>query len=324
MKSFNINVNDSGQRLDKFLLKAVPRLPHSMLHKAVRTKKIKVNKKRTQPNYMLLEGDIVELYLNDSFFSETTDATLPFLGAPAKIDIVYEDENILLVNKHPGLIVHEDENEKNDTLINRVQHYLYQNGQYIPENENSFAPALCNRIDLGTAGIVIAAKNSATLRVVTRLIKERKLQKLYLCLAVGKLTPPAQTVNAFHIKDSVKNEVKIYNTPVAGSKPITTKYTTLAFNSGVSLLEVDLITGRTHQIRAQLAHLGHPLLGDNKYGFADINKTVKMKYQALCSYKLTFTAAQEDAEHLAYLMNRTFEVKDIWFKKMFEKNEISI
>lgn len=315
MKEFQINGNDAGQRVDKFLTKAVPLLPQSMLYKAIRTKRIKLNGKRCESSTRLCAGDLLTLYLNDSFFDIRDDARA-FLRSPAALDILYEDENILLVNKPAGLVVHEDERQSADTLINRIRHNLYDRCMYDPAAENSFAPALCNRIDRNTAGIVIAAKNAAALRILNEKIKARELQKLYLCVVHGTMPKSSDTLKGFLRKDARTNTVAVYDHPVPEGRTILTHYRVLAQKGRFSLLEIDLLTGRTHQIRAHMAHIGHPLLGDAKYGHNRDNQGTGLKHQALCAYKLTFRF-QSDAGVLNGLNGRSFEVSDVWFRDAF-------
>lgn len=311
MKSFTITANDAGQRLDKFLVKAVPLLPQSQLYKFLRIKRIKCNRKRCEASYKLQEGDFLELYINDEYFEDSIGEDLPFLKAPAKVKVVYEDQNILLADKPCGMLVHEDEGEKDDTLIHRIQHYLYDKGEYHPQEEHSFAPALCNRIDRNTSGVVIAAKNAATLRVLNDKIKNRELQKLYICILLGHLDKKEDTLTGYHIKDPVTNTVQILPYRTEGAKTALTRYRVLDENRRYSLVEVDLLTGRTHQIRAQMAAAGHPLLGDTKYGLNRDSRGTGYRFQALCSYKLTFRFTTP-GEHLDYLNGRTFQLDDCW------------
>ena len=184
MKTVTIGANDAGQRLDKFLTKSFPNLPQSMMYKSIRKKDVKLNGKRCEISTRLNEGDILSLYLKDEFFQKEPKQ-YDFLKAPDRLDIVYEDENILILDKKPGLIVHPDENYHFDSLIARVHHYLYEKGEYDPEGENSFAPARVNRIDRNTGGIVMAAKNAEALRVMYEKVKARELKKLYLCGGCG-------------------------------------------------------------------------------------------------------------------------------------------
>ncbi len=312
MKSFTIGKNDAGQRVNKFIEKAVPALPKSLMHKYIRLKYIKLNRKRCKPEDKLLESDVLELWINDEFFGGAQQE-LAFLKVPTNLNIVYEDENIMLVDKKPGLVVHEDESGSSDTLINRILHYLYDKGEYVPEEENSFIPALCNRIDRNTGGIVIAAKNAEALRILNQKVKDRELKKLYLCLIHGVMEPKAGTLHDYLLKDSSQNMVKVFSKQVKDSKTIITKYRTLKTNGKYSLLEVDLKTGRTHQIRAHMAFYGHPLAGDTKYGRNRDNKDNSFQYQALYSYKLSFEFTT-DGGLLQYLDGRTFEVKEVGFE----------
>ena len=185
MKKFIIGKNDANQRLDKFISKAVPDLPKSLMYKYIRTKKIKLNRKRAQISDRLCENDVLELYINDEFFANEAKKDYDFLKSGKKLDIVYEDENIMLLNKPEGLLCHSSADEYGDTLINRIKRRLYESGEYDPEEENSFTPSLANRIDRNTCGIVMAAKNAEALRILNQKIKEREISKYYLCLVHG-------------------------------------------------------------------------------------------------------------------------------------------
>lgn len=316
MKTFIIGENDQNQRLDKFLQKSVPLLPKSLLYKSIRKKRIKVNGKKCELNYKLCQGDRLDLYLNDEFFAKTED--LSFLSVPSSISVVYEDKQILLVNKPQGLVVHEDNDNTLDTLIHRVQHYLYEKGEYHPEQELSFAPALCNRIDRNTCGIVIVAKTAEALRIMNEKIKQREITKKYLCLVLGTPSPKSATLTHYLKKDASLNQVQLYEQPKPNAKTAITQYQVLESHNGLSLVEVNLKTGRTHQIRAHMAYIGHPLLGDGKYGINAENKKYGYKHQALCSYQLTFSF-QSDAGVLQYLNQKTFTVQNIWFVDEFHR-----
>ena len=316
MKEFIINKNDSGQRMDKFLAKAVKQLPQSILYKYLRTKRIKLNGKKCEISTRLSEGDIVQLYINDEFFEEFSENE--FLSAPANINIIYEDENIILIDKKAGLVVHEDDENTVDTLINRIKHYLYDKGEYKPDEENSFVPSLCNRLDRNTCGIIIAAKNAESLRILNQKIKDRELEKRYLCVTAGYPPKCEDTSTAYLYKDETKNQVFVSDKKTPDNKTIITKYKVLNKKNNLALVDIDLITGRTHQIRAHMAYLGCPVLGDGKYGINKINKDYSIKTQALCSYKLTFKF-NTDAGILSYLDKKAFELSDIWFVDKYFK-----
>lgn len=314
MKEFIINRNDSGQRLDKFVLKAVPRLPQSMMYKAIRNKRIKLNGKRAEISSRLCEGDTVQMYLNDEFFDSVPETE--FMSVSSALNIIYEDDNIMLLDKKNGMVVHEDDDNTADTLINRVKRYLYDKGEYDPNAENSFAPALCNRLDRNTGGIVIAAKNAESLRILNQKIRDRKIEKYYLCVTVGVPPKRADTVTAYLEKNSASNTVKVTDRKSSTNKTIVTSYRVIRDNGSLALVEIKLGTGRTHQIRAHMAHIGCPLLGDGKYGINRINREYKVKTQALYSYRLKFSFSS-DSGCLDYLDGKEFRADKVWFENMF-------
>ena len=315
-----VTKNDAGQRLDKFLTKTYRNLPTSLLYKAVRKKDIRLNGKRCDPADRLKEGDQIYLFLPDDAL-EIAPPTYAFMHASKQLDIVYEDEHVMLLNKKAGLLVHPDDREFADTLIYRVQRYLYEKGAYDPADEQSFAPALVNRIDRNTSGIVIAAKTAAALRILNDKLKNREIQKFYLCIVHGKMSKQEDTLEAYLEKNEAQNRVYISDIQKQGARTIRTRYRVLEERNGFSLLEIHLLTGRTHQIRAHLASIGHPLLGDGKYGTNALNKGTGFHKQALCSYRLRFDFAS-DAEELNYLNGKEFALTDVWFAESFRKGEI--
>ena len=320
MQTLHIQKNDAGQRLDKFLQKTYRRLPISMMYKYIRQKDIKRNGRRCTPADRLCEGDVLTLYVKEEFL-EQAPPVYDFLSASRQLDILYEDDNLLLLNKKAGLLSHPDDHEYGDTLIGRVQRYLYEKDSYRPEDEQSFAPALVNRIDRNTCGIVIAAKTAEALRILNQKLRDRELHKYYLCLVHGTPVPQKATLTAFLVKNEAQNRVYVSDTPQPNARRIDTRYTVLESHNGLSLLEIELLTGRTHQIRAHLASIGHPLLGDGKYGTNALNKGTGFSKQALCSYKLTFDFTTPAGE-LNYLNGRSFSLPDPWFVTEFRSGKL--
>lgn len=316
MKEFIVSKNDANQRLDRFVAKAVPLLPESLLQKYIRLKRIKLNGKGAKRDDRLKEGDALQLYINDEFFDVPTEENAYLKVGTPRLSIVYEDENIILTDKKPGMLCHSDGEWSYDTLIANIQAYLYQKGEWNPRGENSFAPALCNRIDRNTGGIVIAAKNAEALRIMNEKIKNREIDKYYLCAVCGRPNPKEGLLRGWIFKDSSKNQVFIKKQSCPGAKEALTEYRTLQTKNGLSLVECRLLTGRTHQIRAQMAANGTPLLGDGKYGSERVNRQYGEKGQALYSYRLKFSFKTE-AGILNYLNGRSFSVQNIDFVKKY-------
>ena len=326
MRSFIVNDNDSGQRLDKFVTKTVRGLPASLMYKYIRKKRIKINGRRASADERISNGDTVEMYIPDEFFKSCT-ASAELSRATVRLNVVYEDENLILVDKRPGVLVHpgdEGDRSLNDeaeraTLIFAIKAHLAERGEYQPDKENSFSPALCNRIDRNTGGIVIAAKNARTLRALNEAIRNREIEKHYLCAVHGIPERREATLRAYLMKDHRANRVRVTYEHRPGSKEIITGYRVLSENRdlNMALLEVMLMTGRTHQIRAHLAHEGYPLVGDGKYGLNGADRKLGYKYQALTSYKLIFRSHRAE---LDYLYGREFCVPrdSIFFLELFD------
>ncbi|MCF0121245.1 MAG: RluA family pseudouridine synthase, partial [Oscillospiraceae bacterium] len=289
MKEYIIGKNDASQRLDRFVSKTVPLLPPSLLQKYIRLKRIKVNNKGSKRDTKLVLGDTVQMYINDEFFDAPSEENAYLRIVEPKLDIIYEDENIMLVFKPAGMLCHSDGSYSYNTLIAEIQALLYARREWRPREENAFTPALCNRIDRNTSGIVIAAKNAEALRIMNEKIKEREISKFYLTIVHGRPRPAEGELRGYIFKDAKKNQVYVRKTSEPGAKTAVTRYRTLRTSGELSLVECELLTGRTHQIRAQMSDAGYPLLGDGKYGSERMNKKYDEKGQVLCSYRLVFS-----------------------------------
>ena len=297
MKEIQINGNDSGQRLDKFLSKYMNKLPSSMLYKGLRKNCVRINGKHEKnPSAILKEGDLLTLYFKDEFFSSPAK----FIPIKYDIDIIYEDENIIIINKRPGISVHaEDKNDK-ITLIDMVKSYLYDTKEYNPEKEHSFSPAFCSRLDKNTGGLITCAKNASALRELNEQIKKHNVQKYYTCIAEGKFDKKHDILKDY----LTRGDKSVTVSSDSGDKEIITEYEVLKEFRLHSLLKITLHTGRTHQIRAHLAYYGHPLAGDKKYGSVI---PTKFKYQALYCTGLIFNFDKE-CTVLKYLSGKNFEL----------------
>lgn len=299
-----ITENEVNMRIDKFLRKYFKNKALSQIYKIIRKKKVKVNNKSVSENYRLQEGDIILVYENIDIKDK-----IEIKKAVINFTVIYEDSNLLIVNKPKGIIVHPDKNHIDNTLVDQVIYYLYKKNEYDPNNEILFRPASVNRLDLNTGGLVIFAKNNNSLREINKIIREDNLSKRYLCMVKGKIDKSID-IKAYIKKDEKSNISNITNEKADEVKMIHTIFNSIKYTEEYSLIDVELITGRSHQIRAQLKELGYPIVGDIKYGDKKTNQFFKQKYnidsQFLFAVKICFKKIDGTLE---YLSQKTFECK---------------
>lgn len=313
----SIGPNESGQRLDKFLRKYLKDVPLSAIFKALRKGDVKVNGKKGKEKQDIIDGDMIDIYIN----TEVQKKKIEILeDVHASLKITYEDENILLVEKKPNILVHPDESKNSLTLTDQVISYLSKKGDYLPQFELTFKPAPVNRLDRNTSGIVMFGKNFESLKDLNEMVRERRVKKYYCSLVKGKIKEGLH--EAYIIKDMENNVSRIVDTPRKGAKAICMDIRTLQTDGLYSFIEIELITGRSHQLRAHLSYLGNPILGDSKYGDAKVNSFFENKYgldyQFLYAYKVIF---KDCTDKLNYLENKTIaETLPPIFKKI--KNDV--
>lgn len=314
MKRFTAGTNEEGVRLSRFVQNVTVNLPNSLLYKSFRNKRIKVNGKKADADYRIHAGDVLELYINDEFFSAAPAPKAPARRQPP-VQVVYEDENLAVLYKPAHLLCHSDRTG-DANLVDAFAAYLEAKGEYDPHAEKRFAPALCNRLDRGTEGLVLAAKSYAALRDLNAIIRDDMMKKEYLTITVG--APPQGRFVAWLQHSEKNNKVRIHARESEGYKQIITEVTVIRQAGPFALCRIGLITGRTHQIRAHLAYLGHPVLGDIKYGNHKMNERTGLKTQALCAQRLTFGRIPEE-NTLQYLSGRVIKLNDPEIVKTFER-----
>lgn len=305
LKEIIIDKNENDQRLDRFLKKYLGEAPQGFVYKMIRKKNIKVNDAKAQPETTIYEGDRIQLYLSD----ETIDK---FMAKKQEIksnlvpNIVYEDENIILINKPIGILSHGASKEFEENIVDSMVSYLIQKGDFVPRIQKTFTPSICNRLDRNTSGIIIGAKNYQSLKAINEAIRNGHIRRFYKTIVRGTIKKEFKA-EGYLSKDEEKNKVEIYDEDFDGSKKIVTIIKPLKSKNGYTLLEIELITGRTHQIRGHLSSLGYPVIGDRKYGDREINRIFREEYsldnQWLHGYKVEFNGLDEE---LRYLNNKVF------------------
>lgn len=306
LREIIIHKNENEQRLDRFLQKYLEKAPRSFVFKMIRKKNIKVNDKKAEPETIIYEGDRVQLYLSD----ETIDKFIvekKTIRSKLIPSIVYEDDNIILINKEIGILSHGAGGDFEENVVDSMISYLIEKGDYVPRIEKTFTPSICNRLDRNTSGLIIGAKNYDSLKEMNEAIKLGLIKKFYKTIVKGKVDKEIRA-EAYLTKDDDRNMVKVSHGDSDGSKKIITNIKPLKYSQGYSLLEIDLITGRTHQIRGHLASLGYPVIGDRKYGDKATNDIFRDEYdldnQWLHGYKVEFYGLKNGLE---YLNDKKFE-----------------
>ena len=319
MKTVIVDNKDENKKIWTYLIEQFKSMPENALHKAFRKKDIKVNGKRISKDYIISKDDSIDIYIPDNIlYGVPSDTQNDGIHKPGGFSVVYEDKNILIVNKEQGISVHPDtdnhtnqnDNESEVTLIELVRKYLENKGEYNAMDVSCFPPSLCHRLDRNTGGLVIIAKNHESHIIMLDKIKHREIKKFYQCLVKGKMERQSAELRAFLEKDKKKNRVFVNYNKKPGALGIITRYKVLSYKNDISKLEVELVTGRTHQIRAHLAFIGHPIIGDGKYGINSLNRSLRIKKQALWAYKIIF--GFNDAGKLNYLKGKTFSIDPLW------------
>ena len=316
MKTIIADAAWDGRRLTRFLQKALPAASMGQIARFLRLGRVKVDGRRGHEDTVLAKGQRIDLYVEDEWFAAPQREDPFYSKIRPKLTILYEDAHVMLLDKRPGLICHPDEGEKVHTLLTYAQAYLYQKGEWQPQ-AGGFAPALCNRIDRFTGGIVILAKDGEALRAMDAKVRGREVEKYYLCAVHGRMKYPEGTLRHYLMKEPGQKRTSVLRSPQPGAKEAVTYYRAVDERDGLTLCECLLGTGRTHQIRAQFAAIGHPLLGDTQYGSAKQNERYgRVSGQALCAYRLIFRF-ETDAGCLSGLDGLTVQVRDVPFVRTY-------
>lgn len=311
MKEIRISENEANQRLDKFLRKYMSQAPAGFFYKMLRKKNIVLNEKKASGKEKLVEGDCVKLFLSEETIAgfTGTDRKEPAAELGCELDIIYEDKHIMLLNKPAGMLSQKAK-ASDVSMAEAVTGYLLGSGQLTGEDLRTFHPGICNRLDRNTTGIITAGKSLAGLQELSRGFRERTFRKYYRCIVKGRVQK-SEYIKGYLTKDPSKNRISVQTHPSEDAALIETKYTPIAERGGFTLLEVHLITGKTHQIRGHLASIGHPIVGDYKYGSRRVNDYFRtsngLKYQLLHAYRLEFP---EMSGTLDYLSGRTFTAQE--------------
>lgn len=308
-----VNVNDVDKRVDNFLAKYFEQFTKVYVYKLIRTNKVKVNNRKPQNDTRLQLHDEVCVYV-DVQTDTTKNENYTFLNSTVNLDVMYEDDNIVVIHKPVGVESQPSTSLQKESIQNQLLKYLYDQKKYDPAEENTFVPSICHRLDFNTEGIIIAAKNASTLSKMNQIFQNQKIAKTYQCLVFGEMPKKQEHLVAYHFKDMDRSIVYINKEPKVNYKEIITEYKVLNYNGKYSWLEINLVTGRTHQIRAHMAFINHPLVGEQKYRGQQFDTDTRFKYQALVCSEIKFLNIEGS---LAYLSNKSFKLSKIWFSKYF-------
>lgn len=305
MREIIITQNEENQRLNKFLSKYLNKAPSSFIYKMLRKKNIKINNIKATGSEILIKGDVLQLYLSDDTIENFMEEKVVNLNA-TPLSIIFEDSNILIVNKPAGVLSHPNNKVDKDTIVDRIHYYLYKSGDFKTHIESSFTPAICNRLDRNTSGIVICGKNLSTVQYLNELIANNNIYKYYRTIVKGSLKEKG-TLVGYHVKDNHINQVRVSKNKVLNSKKVHTEYTPIKYTNDFTLLSINLVTGKSHQIRSHLQSINYPILGDRKYGDKELNLWLKRKFnisnQLLHAEKIHFYKAEGI---LRYLQGKSF------------------